>query len=99
MSRILSEDTISVGSQYDFDMGKMTVVPKDVTPPNGDNERKEILGLDSILNPFKVNLSPIQDIRQIGSAALGQAISKIRKSPPKKSPVLQNFGHLSRRKR
>ena len=58
----------------------MMVIPKHVKLPSSDNENKGILGIDSILNPFKVNLSPIQDIKEIRSVASGQPRSKIRKS-------------------
>ena len=80
MSRFLSVDVISEVSQYDFNIEKMMVVPKHVKLPNIGNQKKDILGLYSILNPFKINLSLIQDTREIGAVASGQARSKIRKS-------------------
>ena len=81
VSRVLSAGAISEVSQYDFDTKKMMVVPKHIKLPKSDNESKGILGLDSILNPFKVNLSPIQGIRGIGSVNSGQVRSKTRKPP------------------
>ena len=63
----------------------MAVVSKHVKITNCDNESKGFIGLDSISIPFKFNLSPIQDIREIGSFASGQARSKIRKSFPKEN--------------
>ena len=63
MPRVLTADAISEVSQYDFDMDKMTVFPKHSKLPSNENESKVILGIESILNPFKVNQSLIQDIR------------------------------------
>ena len=37
------------------------------------------MGIESIENPFKVKISPITDVREIGSIASGQARSKSRK--------------------
>ena len=63
MSRVLSADVISEVSQYDFKIGKITVVPKHSKLPNSDNEINGVIGIDSILNPFKFNLSLItQDL-------------------------------------
>ena len=56
----------------------MTVVQKHAKLLNNENKRKGIIGLDSTVNPFIVNLFPIQDMRKIGSVALVQARSKIR---------------------
>ena len=80
MSRVLYAEEISKVIHYNFNMEKMTVVPKHAKLSNSDNENKGILALDSILNPLKVNLSPIQDTREIGLVALGQDRSKTRKS-------------------
>ena len=77
VSRVFSADAISEVSQYNFNMKKMTVVPKYVKLHKSNNKIKVILGLHSILNTFKVILSTIQDIREIGSVASGQAIPKI----------------------
>ena len=87
VSRVFSADAISEVSQYNFNMKKMTVVPKHVKLPNSDKKSKGILGLDSILSPSTVNLYPIQDIIEIGSVASGQARSKIRKSSLKEKSV------------
>ena len=95
MSRVLSADEISKVSQYDFDMKKMTVVPKYVKISNSDSENKEVIVLDSILDPLKVNLSPIQDIREIGLVTSGQARSKIRKSSLKEKLNLSKTSSTS----
>ena len=79
VSIVLTADEISEISQYDFDTEKMTVHPKHATLPNNENKIKDIAGLESIKNPFKVNIYPIIDIREIGYAASGQAIPKARK--------------------
>ena len=63
----------------------MVVVSKYVKLPDSDNKRKEIIGLDSILKPFKVNIYLIQDIIEIGSVASGQDRSKIRESSLKEN--------------
>ena len=80
MSRVLYAEEISKVIHYNFNMEKMTVVPKHAKLSNSDNENKGILALDSILNPLEVNLSPIQDTREIGLVALVQDRSKIRNS-------------------
>ena len=38
--RILTEDALSKASQYEFDRYKMMVYPKNLTPPNNENEGK-----------------------------------------------------------
>ena len=58
----------------------MTVFPKHVTPPNNDNKVKGIVVIESIQNPFKVTLYPIQDIREILSLASGKARVRAGKS-------------------
>ena len=63
--RILTADDFSEISQYKSDQENMTVFPKHVTPPNNDNKGKGIAGLESIHNPFKVTLYPIQNTREI----------------------------------
>ena len=85
MSRVLSVEAIPKVSQYNSNMKKMTVVPKYVKLHKSDNKIKVILGQHSILNTFKVILSTIQDIREIGSVASGQAIPKIIKSSLKEN--------------
>ena len=80
VSRFLSADAIYEVSQYNFDMEKITVDPKHAKQPNNDKKIKGIIVLDSILNPFKVIIYPILDIRYIGLVASGQLKSKIRKS-------------------
>ena len=50
-------------------MEEMTVNPKHVTLPDNENEGKVIAGLESIEKPFKVNLSPIINRRELGSLA------------------------------
>ena len=79
-SRILTADSLSEVSQYKFYMEKMTVYHKHVTLKNNKNEGKGISGMKSIDNPFKVNLLPMKDIREITSLASGQAILKAIKS-------------------
>ena len=78
MSRVLTADPIFKVSHYYFDKDKMMLVQKHAKLPNNENKRKGIIGLDSTVNPFIVNLFPIQDMRKIGSVALVQARSKIR---------------------
>ena len=73
----------------------MTVVPKYVKISNSDSENKEVIVLDSILDPLKVNLSPIQDIIEIGSVTSGQARSKIRKSSLKEKLNLSKTSSAS----
>ena len=73
VSRVLIEDTISKFSQYGSNMEKLMVYPKHSTLSNNANKSKGILGLDSIENPFKVNVSLIQDTIEIGSVASVQS--------------------------
>ena len=63
IKRVLTSDTISKFSHYEFDMEKLIVYPKHVNIPNNEDERKGILVVDSIENPFKVNISIIVDVQ------------------------------------
>ena len=44
----------------------MMVYPQNLTLPKNENEGNVISGLESIVKPFKVRLSPIHYIRKIG---------------------------------
>ena len=69
VGRILIAHALSEFSQYEFYITKITMSPKHVILTNNENEGNGIYGLISIENPFTVKISPIQDIREIGSLA------------------------------
>ena len=60
-------------------MENMTVCPRHVTLPNNENESKGITWMESVEKPFKVNISPTLDIREIGLIASGQENNKAKK--------------------
>ena len=61
-------------------MEKTTVHPRNITLHNNKKEIKDILGLESVVNPFKLNIYPTLDIRKIGLISSVQANTKARKS-------------------
>ena len=63
VSRILTLDALSEVSQYEFERGKMMVYPQNGTPLNNKNEGNVISGLEYIVKPFRIRLSPIHYIR------------------------------------
>ena len=71
-SRVPIADEISEVSQYNSIMEDLTVHPKHVTLPNNENVIKCIAGMESIENPFNVNLSLIINIREVVSVSSGQ---------------------------
>ena len=72
--RVLTADSISEVSQYDFDMNNSTVTPKHVKLPKNNKDSCGIEGLENIYNPFNiVNIMDLPKITEIGSIASGQA--------------------------
>ena len=68
--QVLTSDTISQVSQYEFNMEKLTVSPKHVKLPRSEEYCRGIAGIDTIANPFKaVNISEYTKTREIGSLA------------------------------
>ena len=69
ISRLLVKYATSEVIQYKFFMKELKVRPKHVTLPNIENGSKGIAGLESNKKPFKVNISPILNIREVVSVA------------------------------
>ena len=64
ISRVLMSEALSGISQYYFDMGKLTVHPNHVTLPYNKYECKNIEGIETIENLFRVvNISSFNEIR------------------------------------
>ena len=84
---ILTSEAISEVIQNDFNLKTMTTLPKHVILIDNKEDRNEIIGLYRIKNPFKLmNISPHTKVREIGSVASGQAISKAVRSALKTTP-------------
>ena len=68
-------------------MEEMTVNPKHVNLPDNENESKVIAGLESTEKSFKLNLSLILNIREVGSVSSGQVRPKAIKLSLKDKPI------------
>ena len=79
--RVLTAESISEVSKYDFEMKNLTVTPKHVKLPKNDKDSCGIEGLENISNPFKiVSILYLPKITEIGSIASRQSRAKKRKS-------------------
>ena len=79
--QVLTSDTISQVSQYEFNMEKLTVSPKHVKLPRSEEYCRGIAGIDTISNNFKVvNKAEYKNTSEIGSLASRHEKNKGRKS-------------------
>ena len=63
IARVLTSNAVSEASQYNFDMEKISVTPKNIKLPNDEDNHKGISGLEEISNTFKeVNILTNIDI-------------------------------------
>ena len=81
---VLTSEAISKVTQYGFNLQTTTSLFEQVLLPDDKEGRNGIIGIDCIENPLKlVNISTLTKVKEIGSVASGQAISKARRSPLK----------------